>query len=326
MERDGAVEAAAVASKQSPVVASVRAVSPRDRVLALQRSAGNRAVKRMIAAGRLPAGAQPVRRPAVGRRVAQADAGGRLRPELEDATDEYPEVGGWLSDAWNWISGSSPRPATAPAPAPASSPPQPTPPRSTPAPTAPSSTPATPPPPAAPTSMSIANVSGPTTADCGEFDWRVNFTLPTPSPAGGWFVQELSIRRRATDCAGTAVPRWDMNHHYWEAWRVRAGGTQDELVANGTFNYADMYRLGSCGSGTKGTFSYVGSVRYYEGLTLPRTFIPNNPATIAHDLPSTTTDPRLPGGTPALAHSISGSWNCCPAGTSSRTSITSRSP
>jgi hypothetical protein len=174
--------------------------------------------------------------------------------------------------------------------------------------------------------MSIANVSGPNRDTCGKFDWSVNFTLPTASPAGGWFVQEISVRRNATDCAGTAIPTWDMNHHYWEAWRVLAGGTQDELVANGTFNYADKYWLGSCGSGTKGNFSYVGSVRFYEGLTLPAAFIPNNPATIAHDLPSTATDPQLPGGTPARAHNIAGAWDCCPAGTSNRTTITSRSP
>jgi hypothetical protein len=279
MERDGAVETAAPASKPSPAVAPVRAVSPQDRVLALQRSAGNRAVARMI-------------------------GGGRLRPELEDATEAFPEGGGWLSDAWNRLWGSS-RPAPAPSPAPA---------------------PAGAAPAAAPATMSIANVDGPNTENCGKFDWSVNFTLPTASPAGGWFIQELSIRRRATDCAGTAIPRWDMTHHYWEAWRVRAGATQDELVANGTYNYADKYWLGSCGSGTKGSFSYTGSVKYYEGLTLPAAFIPNNPATIAHDLPSTTSDPRLPGGTPALAHSIAGTWDCCPAGTSNRTTITSRSP
>jgi hypothetical protein len=174
--------------------------------------------------------------------------------------------------------------------------------------------------------MSIANVDGPNTEDCGKFDWSVNFTLPTPSPAGGWFVQELTIRRRGTDCADAAISSLDVDHHYWEAWRVLAGGTQDELVANGTYNYADKYWLGSCGTGTKGNFSYTGSIKYYDGLTLPPAFIPNNPATIAHDLPSTTTDPQLPGGTPALAHSISGTWNCCPAGTTSPTTITSHSP
>jgi hypothetical protein len=305
MERDGAVETAAPASKPSPAVAPVRAPSPQDRVLALQRSVGNRAVARMIGAGRLPPAVCPQQPPAVSRQVGQAAAGGRLRPELEDATEAFPEGGGWLSDAWNRLWGSSPpAPNPSPAPAPAGAAP----------------------PAAAPATMSIANGDGPNTENCGKFDWSVNFTLPTASPAGGWFIQELSIRRRATDCAGTAIPRWDMTHHYWEAWRVRAGATQDELVANGTYNYADKYWLGSCGSGTKGSFSYTGSVKYYEGLTLPAAFIPNNPATIAHDLPSTTSDPRLPGGTPALAHSIAGTWDCCPAGTSNRTTITSRSP
>ena len=174
--------------------------------------------------------------------------------------------------------------------------------------------------------MSIVNVHGPEAQNCGAFNWRVNFTLPAPSPAGGYFIQDITTQRAATDCADTAATRWNFNHHYWEAWRVRPRGTQDELVADGTYDYADKYWLDAPGSGTKGTFSYVGSVKYYEGLTLPGSFIPNNPATIAHDLPSTTTDPHLPGGTPARAHNISGTWNCCPAGTTNPTSITSHTP
>jgi hypothetical protein len=79
----------------------------------------------------------------------------------------------------------------------------------------------------APASMSIANVSGPTPADCGSFSWKVNFKLPTASLAGGHFVQELKITRNATDCKGAAMAGCKLAHHYWEAWHVKAGGTQD---------------------------------------------------------------------------------------------------
>ena len=97
-------------------------------------------------------------------------------------------------------------------------------------------------------------------------------------------------------------------------------------MANGTFNFADQYSLDAPGDATKGTFSYRGSVRFYEGLALPGAFIPNNPATIAGDLPSTTVDPQLPGGTPRRTHNLAGSWDCCPAGTANPTTITSHRP
>jgi hypothetical protein len=166
--------------------------------------------------------------------------------------------------------------------------------------------------PTPPASMSIANVSGPTADTCGAFSWKVNFTLPTASPAGGHFVQEITVRRTGKTCAGQGAG-CDLNFHYWEAWHVAANGTQDELVAAGTFDFADQYSLSTCGAGTKGTFSFTGSVRFYEGLALPASFIAQNPNTIAGDLPSTANNPNLRGGTPARTHSISGSWDCCPA-------------
>jgi hypothetical protein len=180
---------------------------------------------------------------------------------------------------------------------------------------------------AAPTTMSIANVSGPTPRQCGAYRWRVNFRLPKASIAGGYFVQEVQCKRSATDCDGAAQPSCGYDLHYWEAWRVLAGGIQDEAVAAGRFTFADQYSDDSCGAGTKGTFDVVASVRFYEGLVLPPAFIPNNPGTQAGDLPSTANDPQLPGGTPALAHNIAGTWNCCPSTAApTNTVITSHSP
>jgi hypothetical protein len=161
--------------------------------------------------------------------------------------------------------------------------------------------------------MSIVNVSGPTPGTCAGLPWKVNFVLPTPSVAGGYFVQDVAIYVGTTDCAGAARPAQSISSHYWEAWHVDPGGTRQDLVANGTYDYTDMYSNASPGAGTKGTFSITGSVAFYEGLTLPATFVPNNPATFAGHLPSTTTNPALRGGTPVLAHNINGTWNCCPA-------------
>jgi Domain of unknown function (DUF4157) len=166
----------------------------------------------------------------------------------------------------------------------------------------------------APASMSIANVTGPTAADCGGFSWQVNFNLPSASPAGGYFVQDVKVTRSPTDCAGTATAACKLSHHFWESWRVKPGATQDELVDNGTYTFADQFSLSPCGVDSKGSFDFAGSVSFYEGLALPASFIASNPATIAGALPSTATDPKLAGGTPALTHSIAGTWDCCPRG------------
>jgi hypothetical protein len=164
-----------------------------------------------------------------------------------------------------------------------------------------------------PTDHRIVNVDGPTARQCGGFSWKVNFRLNRPSIAGGYFIQEIRVRRRATDCDGTTLPEHSIMQHYWEAWRVQPGAREDELVANGTYDYADLYQLDSPGLNTKGTARYSGNVAFYEGLTLPASFVANNPATLAHDLPSTAVDPHLPAGTVSHRHNISASWNCCPA-------------
>ncbi|MEA2192735.1 MAG: hypothetical protein QOI73_2856, partial [Solirubrobacteraceae bacterium] len=164
-----------------------------------------------------------------------------------------------------------------------------------------------------PTDHRTVTVDGPTAGQCGAFSWKVNFRLNRPSIAGGYFIQDLRIRRRATDCDGTALPDHSLTMHYWEAWRVQPGAREDELVANGTYDYADLYQLDAPGLNTKGTARYSGNVAFYEGLTLPATFVANNPATAAQALPSTTVDPHLTGGTVSHRHNISASWNCCPA-------------
>src|SRR5439155_2335829 len=107
----------------------------------------------------------------------------------------------------------------------------------------------------APASMSIANVGGaPTPADCGAFLWKVNFNLPSASPAGGYFVQEVQATRSPTDCKGAATAAGKIAYHFWEAWHVKPGGTEDELVADGTFTFADQFSLPSVGIDSKGSF------------------------------------------------------------------------
>jgi hypothetical protein len=163
-----------------------------------------------------------------------------------------------------------------------------------------------------PTSMTVDNVTGPDGYDCGEYVWRVNFTLPTPSVAGGIFVQEVTGKRTGTNCGKGTATDCARASHFWEAWRVKPGDTQEEEAAAGKVRFTDEFAFGPCGTGTSGAFSVVGSVRFHEGLTIPKSFIPNNPDTFAREVPSTTANPKLSGGTPAKAHAISGRWSCCP--------------
>jgi len=161
--------------------------------------------------------------------------------------------------------------------------------------------------------ITISTVAGPAPGKCRGFVWDVNFTLSQPSPRGGYFVQEIQWAGTATDCAGTSIaPKCVNTRHFWEAWKVLANGTQDELVAAGQFTYADRYSGARCDICTKGTASVTGSLSFYEGLTLPAAFIANNPATNAGDLLSTGQNPNLGGGTAAIAHNISITWDCCP--------------
>lgn len=275
VERDVGVATTTPESNPAAAAAPVRALAPPERLLALQRSVGNRAVAQMIAAG-------------------------RLAPEREDLDEEVPVAGKRTRGGKRTRHRAQQKVANEQLRAAAKA--------------------------AGPGSMSIENVTGPDVGDCGEFSWQVNFKLPKPSPAGGWFVQEVNVQRAATDCTGAPDTANSHGSHYWEAWHVAPGGTEDELVAAGTFNFADQYSMPASADGTSGTCSYTGRVKFHEGLTLPSTFIPNNPATFAQDLPSTTINPHLPGGTRALAHSIAGRWDCCPAGTANATTITSRTP
>jgi len=105
---------------------------------------------------------------------------------------------------------------------------------------------------------------------------------------------------------------------YWEAWKVDVG----KSVPNPS---DDNFDDPGCGSGTGGTDVITGTARFYENLTLPADFKPNNPATFAGSLSSTTTDPKLSGGTAPFSHTLSVKWNCCP-NTKNKSTIVSHNP
>ena len=92
----------------------------------------------------------------------------------------------------------------------------------------------------------------------------------------------------------------------WEAWQVRGGAV---FVGGSTTSHnADTYGQDSVGPDTKGTTEVVGRADFYPNLTLPADFTVRNAAP-AWALPATNTDPNLTGGTGALDHNLTATWD-----------------
>jgi RHS repeat-associated protein len=102
----------------------------------------------------------------------------------------------------------------------------------------------------------------------------IKWPLAKPSAQGGWIVQAINL----TALDGSLIK------HFWEAWQVRAGETT--IIYNIISAYDDRFQapIGQ---------SVPAHARFFEGLTLPASFIPYNPNANAHTLPSTTINPDL---------------------------------
>jgi hypothetical protein len=140
---------------------------------------------------------------------------------------------------------------------------------------------------------------------CGGNEWKVWFNLPEVTCNGGWIIQEVeyTIDRKKKD--GTT--KLHKTYHFWEAWEVekskKATVWQDKKVDDNDDRYSD-----SSSPGTKGTYTTIGKVRFYEG-SLPADFKKNNPNTLAGILHSTTTKPSFWDGSGA-SHNLISKWDC----------------
>jgi len=290
-EASAATPARETAREPAPGACTVRPASPaHQRVLALQHAAGNRAVSRMVAAGKLP-------------------------PGIDDEEGEVP-VGGWFGDLWKSFVGKGASPPTLPSPAPAAG-----------------VTPASPKPPSAATATPVAApppklsktvVSGPTPRDCGGWKWVVQWKLDKPTKTGGWVVQRVDATRDVKDDKDKPVPvtnGWDPSWTpYWEGWKINAGQSITTYAETGDVE-DDTYAGTAGGVNTRGTFTMRGRAEFYEGATLPATMKPTNSAP-AWILPFTKTDPSLAGGTGAIDHDLTATWDCTTANKS--TTITTK--
>jgi hypothetical protein len=131
------------------------------------------------------------------------------------------------------------------------------------------------------------------------------FDVPNEAGQDGWVIQELTATFDVKNADGSTA--YSKTYHYWEAWPIKKGKKvtdwQDQKLDDNDDQYYSPSR-----PNTKGTITYTGTAKFYEG-PLPADFKANNPDTIAGILPSTTTKPPNWDGS-GTTHNIQSSWDC----------------
>ncbi len=153
---------------------------------------------------------------------------------------------------------------------------------------------------------------GPEDFGCGGMEWLVEFELPRPAEGDGWIIQQI-LRSYDIRTAKGAVADPNLNAAkvtYFEAWPVRKGATRtanrydstdDGRTYDNSFDQPARANL-------KGAFKVVALAKFFE-VALPTTFIKQNPATRAEDLPSTTTRPIFWDDSGTI-HNLIVTWDC----------------
>ena len=152
--------------------------------------------------------------------------------------------------------------------------------------------------------VTITNVSGPKDLGRGGFDWKVWFSIGSPAGADGWVIQEITVNSTIVDSKGVTTKN---NYHYWEAWELKKGKTVTVWQDGALDNNDDQYYSPNSPAGSKGTITFQGIVKFYEGA-LPADFKTKNPSTIAGILHSTTTKPPFWDGS-GTTHDLTSTWD-----------------
>ncbi len=153
----------------------------------------------------------------------------------------------------------------------------------------------------------IKNIKGPTNLECGEYKWAVQFILKFPSPKGGYFVQEIRMKRTINKECPNKYKDFDIT--YYEAWEVAEGKTITRSADAGLTD-DDTFWMKSLPK-SEGTMDVTATINFFENITLPPDFEFGNPKTFAHTLPSTRTKPSWWDATGGLEHNLNSSWDCC---------------
>jgi hypothetical protein len=137
-------------------------------------------------------------------------------------------------------------------------------------------------------SLSYSTVSGPEYGSNGAVDWKINWQLRRISQNGGYIVQDILVMATGTDDTGN--PTLDIIARYWEAWQVAPGGNTTTTVSQ--YGYDDAFFFSGSPRSVSGSVKWSSSAMFYEGLTLPSSFVPKSVG-YAGDLPATTVNPDL---------------------------------
>lgn len=162
--------------------------------------------------------------------------------------------------------------------------------------------------------LSYKTIEGPTTHKYGDFKWVVQWILDKASPKGGWIVQKVRSNFDVKDDknaridvkakSGTDPAWWPL----WEAWPVNKGEKVTTYASEDSDPVDDTYGSPGFGAKTKGAREVLGDAEFYEGLKLPSSFKATNKAP-AWILPSTQSDPGLTGGSGSLTHNLKATWD-----------------
>jgi hypothetical protein len=163
--------------------------------------------------------------------------------------------------------------------------------------------------------LTKSTVSGPTPQNNGGFSWGARWAISgADASTNGWIVQHVVVQHNVTDASGNPIvpgtgtygglrTAW---YPLWEAWQVRGGNVF--VGGSASPHNADTYGQNPVGPNTKGTTKVIGRADFYPNLTLPGSFTVRNAAP-AWALPATNSDPGLTGGTGALDHNLTATWD-----------------
>jgi hypothetical protein len=163
--------------------------------------------------------------------------------------------------------------------------------------------------------LTKSTVSGPSVQNNGGFSWAARWAIQNATTStNGWIVQHVVVHQNVTDASNNPIvpgtgsygglrTSW---YPLWEAWQVRGG--QVYVGGSSQAHNADTYGQGPVGPSTKGTTEVIGRADFYPNLTLPSGFTVRNAAP-AWALPATNSNPGLTGGTGALDHNLTATWN-----------------
>jgi hypothetical protein len=160
----------------------------------------------------------------------------------------------------------------------------------------------------APNPVGMTTTYGPTVGSCGAVVWGVSFQLSAPAASKGYIIQKITFSRSVTPCTPANAATTTTSQTYYEAWAVDSGATTATPIwPQGN----DGFNTGSASPGTKGSCCITGEVKFFPGVTLPPSWIFNNPNTLADSLASDTLAPPFWNNSGATPHTMCVTWDCC---------------